>query len=139
MTIPSSNDLNPQNKNLPNNIECDPSNVIQTVDLNDGDKNSLPSTRRDIILSIPTKKTLDDLKQDLLRVAACCCENCLLINPEKTKLCVFGTSKLLCQTSISLITLFGKELSVAHSVKDLGVIVDKNLSFDEHINVLASD
>ena len=33
----------------------------------------------------------------------------------------------------------GKELSVAHSVKDLGVIVDKNLSFDEHINVLASD
>ena len=33
----------------------------------------------------------------------------------------------------------GKELSVAHSVKDLGVIVDKNLSFDEHISVLASD
>ena len=60
---------------------------------------------------------LDDLKQDHLRVAAWCCENCLLINPEKTKFCVFGTSKLLCQTSIPPVTCLGKELSVAHLVK----------------------
>ena len=72
-------------------------------------------------------------------MAAWCCENCLPINPEKTKFCVFGTSKLLCQTSIAPITFLGKELSVAHSVKDLGVTVDKNLSFVEHNNVLASD
>ena len=82
---------------------------------------------------------LDDLKQDLLRVAAWCCEKCLLIDPEKTKFCVFGSSKLLCQTSIPLITFLGKKLPVVHSVKDRGVIVDKNLSFDEDINVLASD
>ena len=69
---------------------------------------------------------LDDLKQDLLRVAALCCVNCLLINSKKTKFCVFGTGKLLCQTSIPPITFLGKELSVAHSVKALGVIVDKN-------------
>ena len=72
-------------------------------------------------------------------MAAWCCENSLLINPEKTKFCVFGSSKLLCQTSIPPITFLGKELSVVHSGKDLGVIVDMNLSFDEHINVLASD
>ena len=48
-------------------------------------------------------------------------------------------ANLLCQTSIPPIIFLGKELFVAHTVKDLGVIVDKNLSFDEHINVLASD
>ena len=37
-------------------------------------------------------KGLEDLRQDLHRVLAWCCNNSLLINPDKTKFCVFRTS-----------------------------------------------
>ena len=68
---------------------------------------------------------LEDLKADLLRVASWCCSNRLLINPDKTKFCVFGSSKMLGQVTIPPLTFMGKDLHVVDSVKDLGVILDK--------------
>ena len=79
---------------------------------------------------------LEDLKADLLRVASWCCSNRLLINPDKTKFCVFGSSKMLGQVTIPPLTFMGKDLHVVDSVKDLGVILDKRLSFNEHVDTL---
>lgn len=82
---------------------------------------------------------LDNLRHDLNRVASWCCENRLLINPGKTKFCVFGSDRMLAQTFIPPITFLGKELLVIDSVKDLGMIIDKHLSFNEHTDALASE
>ena len=82
---------------------------------------------------------LEDLKADLLRVASWCCSNRLLINPDKTKFCVFGSSKMLGQVTIPPLTFMGKDLHVVDSVKDLGVILDKRLSFNEHVDTLVSN
>jgi hypothetical protein len=47
---------------------------------------------------------------------------------------------MLAQTFIPPVTFLEKELPVVDSVKDpLGVIIDKHLSFNEHIGVLAAD
>ena len=52
---------------------------------------------------------------------------------------MFGSYRLLAQTSIPSLTFLGKELPVADSVKDLVVIVDKHLSLNEHTSTLASE
>lgn len=80
-----------------------------------------------------------DLKSDLTSVASWCCANQLLVNPGKTKLCVFGSSQMLKRTSIPPIMFMGKELTIVTSVKDLGIVLDRHLSFNEHICTLVSD
>jgi hypothetical protein len=83
---------------------------------------------------------LDNLRQDLNRVASWCCENQLLyINPDKTEFCVFGSNRMLAQTFIPPITFLGKELPVVNTVKDLGMIMHKHLLFNEHTSALASE
>ena len=42
---------------------------------------------------------LDKLRQDLSRVASWCCENRLLISPNKTEFCVLGSNRMLTQTN----------------------------------------
>ena len=67
---------------------------------------------------------MEDLKDDLMRIASWCCANRLLINPDKTKFCVFGSSQMLKRTIIPSITFLGKELTTMASVKDLGIVLD---------------
>ena len=67
-------------------------------------------------------KGLEDLRQHLHCVAAWCCNNSLLIHPDKTKFCVFGTNQMLSQVTISPIIFLGKELATVDTVKDLRVI-----------------
>ncbi len=58
-----------------------------------------------LYLSFPRigiKGGLEDLKADLLPVASWCCLNLLLINPDKTKYCVFESSNMLGQVTIPL-------------------------------------
>jgi hypothetical protein len=81
----------------------------------------------------------ENLRRDSNRVASWCCENRLIINPDKTEFCVFGSNRMLSQTFIPPITFLGKELPVVNSVKDLGMIMDKDLSFNEHTGTLASE
>ena len=42
-------------------------------------------------------------------------------------------------TTVTPITFMGKELFTVDSVKDLGVVLDSHLSFNEHISTLVSD
>ena len=78
---------------------------------------------------------LDKLRQVLSRIASWCGENRLLIKPGKTEFCVFGSNRMLTQTSIPPIMFIGKKLTI----KDPGVIIDKHLSFNEHTDALASE
>jgi hypothetical protein len=39
----------------------------------------------------------ENLRRDSNRVASWCCENRLLINPDKTEFCVFGSNRMLQQ------------------------------------------
>ena len=81
------------------------------------------------------------ITEDLRKVAAWCCQNSLLINPDKTKLLLIGTRQMLqnMPTDLDLhVTLLGKELRPVVSARDLGVYMDATLSFDEHITSVTS-
>ena len=77
------------------------------------------------------------LTEDLRNIAAWCCKNSLLINPDKTKLLVLGTPQLLMKIPDDLsITLLSKEITSSKSAKNLGVTMDCNLTYDEHVTQL---
>ena len=79
--------------------------------------------------------------EDLQRVAEWCCANHLLVNPEKTKLLLFGVRQLLSteQPDVTVpVPFLGQELKPVSSAKDLGIILDENLNFNDHVTSLIS-
>ena len=77
---------------------------------------------------------VEHLSEDLQGIAAGCCTHSLLINPDKTKLLLLGTPQMLARVPKGFgVTLLSKEILPPCSAKDLGVIVDSHLSFDEHV------
>ena len=74
------------------------------------------------------------VNNDLFTVATYLSNNCLLANPDKTKIMFFGTQQMLkhipADTSF---TFLGKTVQPVQNAKDLGLIMDPSLSFDEHI------
>ena len=82
---------------------------------------------------------VEHLSEDLQRIAAWCCTRSLLINLDKTKLLLLGTPQMLARVPEGFgVTLLGKEILPSRSAKDLGVIVDSRLSFDEHVTEVVS-
>ena len=82
---------------------------------------------------------VEHLSEDSQRIAARCCTHSLLINPDKTKLLLLGTPQMLARVPEGFgVTLLGKEILPSRSAKDLGVIVDSRLSFDEHVTEVVS-
>ena len=61
------------------------------------------------------------VNEDLPCIRNWCFENGLLINPEKTKLIVYGSRQMIEKLPEFHISLLGKDLSPVNSVKDLGV------------------
>ena len=81
----------------------------------------------------------EEIEQDLHCVAKWCCENHLLINPDKTKLLFLGTRQMLSRLQeVPRVTFLGKILKPTVSAKDLGVLLDPNLTFDYHISTVVS-
>ena len=76
--------------------------------------------------------------EDLRRVEEWCCANHLLVNPDKTKLLLFGTRQLLSQLPDVTVPFLGQELKPVASAKDLGIILDSNLNFNDHVTSLSS-
>jgi len=71
---------------------------------------------------------MNDLNSNLLFIIRnWCFNNFLLLNPEKTKLIVFGSRRLLAKLPDFKISLLGKDLAIASSAKDLGVVLTHNL------------
>ena len=93
-------------------------------------------------LSFPVRDAAlaaDQLTEDLRNIAAWCCKNSLLINPDKTKLLVLGTPQMLTKILDDLsITLLSKEITSSKSAKNLGVTMDCNLTYDEHVTQVTS-
>ena len=82
---------------------------------------------------------IEKLEQDLLSVAQWCCENHLLINPDKTKLLFLGTRQMLNRLPQNLsMSYLGATLKPVASAKDLGVFQDPHLTYDHHISKTVS-
>ena len=95
-----------------------------------------------VFLSLPPRDITDAsnaLNQDLLEISRWCCENSLLINPDKTKLLVIGVPQLLRNLPRLSITIFGKEIEPVSVARDLGVYIDQTLNYNEHISKLVSN
>ena len=73
------------------------------------------------------------LNEDLVSIRNWCFENGLLLNPDKTKLIIYGSRQMTAKIPEFRLTLLGKDLEPSETVKDLGVNFDKNLTFNEHI------
>ena len=56
-----------------------------------------------------------------------------LTNPDKTKFVIFGSRPLVSKVEGLHLSLLGKELAPAKSAKDLGVILDSNVTYDDHV------
>ena len=95
-----------------------------------------------LFVSFVVKEMADAVKrlnEDLRLIAIWCCNHSLLINPEKTKLLVMGTRQLLSTLPEDFhVTLLGKEIYPVSSAKDLGIMLDKSLTYDDHIAEVVS-
>ncbi|CAB4039843.1 Hypothetical predicted protein, partial [Paramuricea clavata] len=81
---------------------------------------------------------IENINEDLTKVRNWCFSNCLLLNPEKTKLLVFGSRQMLSRLQDFSLTLLGKEINPIEMAKDLGVTLDVNLTYNHHINKTVS-
>ena len=67
---------------------------------------------------------MNNLSSDILLIRNWCFNNFLLLNPDKTKLTVFGSRQLLAKLPDFKVSLLGKVL---------GVVLDPQLTFDDHV------
>ena len=71
----------------------------------------------------------------LRNVARGCCDNNFMINPDKTKLLFIGDGQLISGLPSSpTVTFLGKPLKPSASAKDLGVILDPHLTYNDHVS-----
>lgn len=83
--------------------------------------------------------SLSHIEEDLYRVFEWCCNNSLLVSPEKTKMLVVGTRKLMSRLESPVhINFVGENLTPVTEVKDLGMLLDSHLTYDKHIQALSS-
>ena len=92
-------------------------------------------TKMYLFFNIKDKDTsVTDLQQDLISIRNWGFNNSLLINPDKTKLIVFRTKQTLSRLDDFKLSFLGKEVTPCDSVRDLGIYVDPQLSYDEYIS-----
>ena len=73
------------------------------------------------------------LNEDLCRISNWTFRNQLLINPSKTIFIIFGSRVMVSKVEDFRLNLLGKEISPAIVAKDMGVILDPCLTYNEHI------
>jgi len=78
------------------------------------------------------------LKDDLFKIGEWFSNNLLLLNPGKTKLMIFGSRQTRAKLQFHSLPFMGKDIIPTDTAKDLGVILDSNLTYDEHIIKTAS-
>ena len=64
------------------------------------------------------------MNQDMLRIWDWCLSNKLLINPEKTKLLVFGSRQMTAKVNDFRLSLLGNEREPVTVARDIGVMLD---------------
>lgn len=91
-----------------------------------------PSSLSDILARI------SELEQTLEMVKQWMFENKLCLNESKTECIVFGKTHLVQQADIQRINIGTAEIRPSKSVRNLGVTLDSEMSFHEHISKLSS-
>ena len=86
-----------------------------------------------------SQRIVQEMNEDLLQVRNWCFGNRLLLNPDKTKLIVLGSRQMISKLHEFHLSLLGKDISPVQSARDLGVILDPNLTFDNHITTSVSE
>ena len=76
---------------------------------------------------------IHNLNADLEQVSRWCCQNSLLINPDKTKVLMIGMPQLLNKLPTASFRKLGKEITPSTVAKDLGIYIDQSLTYNEHI------
>jgi hypothetical protein len=80
--------------------------------------------------------SLASLQTVLSQVSSWTTANFLSLNPSKTELVLFGLPRQLAKIDNPSILFDGSVIKPTTSARNLGVIFDKNLSFDDHISNL---
>ncbi|KAL0819933.1 hypothetical protein ABMA28_007935 [Loxostege sticticalis] len=95
----------------------------------------------DLQLYLPFKPNDHELatimvNNDLQNIAEWCSLNCLVLNPKKSKLILIGTPKNISKlSSITLkVELNGEPIEKVNRVRNLGLVFDSQLKFDDHIS-----
>ena len=94
-----------------------------------------------LYLSFPSSDistAIDNLNADLKCVSRWCCQNSLLIDPDKTKVLIIGVPQLLSKLPTVTVRMLGKEITPVTVAKDLGVYIDHLLTYNDHINKTVS-
>ena len=78
------------------------------------------------------------LNEDLSRISNCTFRNQLLINPSKTLLIIFGTRAMVSKVEDFRLNLLGKKITPATVAKDLGIVLDPCLTYNDHISSTVS-
>ena len=86
-----------------------------------------------------SQRIVQEMNEDLLHVRSWCFGNRLLLNPDKTKLIVFGSRQMTSKPHEFHLSLLGKHISPVQSARDLGIILDPNVTLDNHITTSVSE
>lgn len=78
------------------------------------------------------------MNQELVRIRNWCFGNQLFLNSDKTKLVIFGSRQMTAKVDDFRLSLLGKDLEPVQAARDLGAILDTNLTFNEHIGSTVS-
>lgn len=77
---------------------------------------------------------IEQLNEDLGRIAAWSVDNCLLLNPLKTKLLVVGSvHQLATMRPTTKVMLMGEQIERIYEARNLGLLMDSNLRFEKHV------
>ena len=76
---------------------------------------------------------LVQLQECLKNIKAWMTQNFLLLNSDKTEVVVIGPKHLRESLSEQIVTLDGVSLASSSTVRNLGVMFDQDMSFDQHI------
>ena len=60
--------------------------------------------------------------------------NRITLNPDKSEVAMYGTaSRVQSLKGDTFITVAGEPAELSHSIKSLGVTIEENVTFDEHV------
>ena len=79
--------------------------------------------------------SLDKLNSDLNRIALWSAKNALVLNPNKSKYMVLGSKKQVCNILAQdpSVNILGSQVQFVNQAKNLGIIMDSHLRFEDHI------
>ena len=86
-----------------------------------------------------SQRIVQEMNEDLLQVRNWCFGDRLLLNQDKSKLIALGSRQMISKLPEFHFSLLGKDISPLQSARDLGVTLDSNLTFDNHITTIVSE